>query len=317
VKIVAGIDEAGYAPTLGPLVVSATIFGIEDGDVDFWDALAGSVAKKASPNSEKLIVNDSKKVYSGARRCENLETAVLSFLGCRTHCASVDGLMRGFSLHGAAEFSDVPWYRDLGMALPAWSNPEHITRSSTSLLEAIRQAGIQFLGAKTVPVTALHLNRDLERTRNKSVTLFGYTLELIDHMRNAHADGDLDVIVDKHGGRMRYGQLLASGFWGEEIKVVKQTSVESVYELVGGRGRTRISFVEKADEKFFPVSLSSMLSKYVRELFMFLFNGYWTARVKGLTPTSGYPTDARRFLEQIRAAARHHPEDWGMLIRAR
>jgi hypothetical protein len=38
-----------------------------------------------------------------------------------------------------------------------------------------------------------------------------------------------------------------------------------------------------------------MAAKYVRELSMHAFNAFWAARVPGLRPTAGYPTDAQRW----------------------
>ena len=45
-----------------------------------------------------------------------------------------------------------------------------------------------------------------------------------------------------------------------------------------------------------------MVSKYVRELHMALFNQFWTAQLDTLKPTAGYPMDARRFLRDIAEA---------------
>jgi ribonuclease HII len=60
-----------------------------------------------------------------------------------------------------------------------------------------------------------------------------------------------------------------------------------------------VSFVEKADSKYFPPALASMFSKYIRELFVRLFNAYWQEKVRDIKPTAGYPEDAKRFLGQI------------------
>jgi hypothetical protein len=46
-----------------------------------------------------------------------------------------------------------------------------------------------------------------------------------------------------------------------------------------------------------------MVSKYLRELFMHELNHFWSSRVPGLAPTAGYPGDAARFFEAIRAVA--------------
>ena len=47
------------------------------------------------------------------------------------------------------------------------------------------------------------------------------------------------------------------------------------------------------------VALASMVSKYLRELLMGCFNGYWLGEVPSLRPTAGYYQDGLRFLKEI------------------
>jgi hypothetical protein len=42
-----------------------------------------------------------------------------------------------------------------------------------------------------------------------------------------------------------------------------------------------------------------MTAKYVRELFMNAWNGFWRQHLPGLRPTAGYPGDAQRFRREI------------------
>jgi hypothetical protein len=55
-------------------------------------------------------------------------------------------------------------------------------------------------------------------------------------------------------------------------------------------------------ESFLPTALASMTSKYLRELAMRSFNDFWCGRVPDLSPTAGYPGDARRFMDAIAGA---------------
>ncbi|MGH9174221.1 MAG: hypothetical protein ACRD1H_07675, partial [Vicinamibacterales bacterium] len=66
-------------------------------------------------------------------------------------------------------------------------------------------------------------------------------------------------------------------------------------------GRGDVRFQARA-EQHLPVALASMVSKYVRELAMELFNRFWCDHVPGLRPTKGYPLDAHRFKADIAAA---------------
>src|SRR6266478_5270850 len=77
-----GMDEAGYGPNLGPLVISATAWEVP-GDprkIDLWEKFAGIVEQTAPANGEHIQIADSKEVYTPARGLDNLETGVLHAL---------------------------------------------------------------------------------------------------------------------------------------------------------------------------------------------------------------------------------------------
>ncbi|HVS72569.1 MAG TPA: hypothetical protein VHQ47_15035, partial [Phycisphaerae bacterium] len=89
--IVAGIDEAGYGPLLGPLVVSAAGFELAGVALDveaelggagcLWKLLKGAVAKKAPAKKGRVLVADSKIVHAQAEGVRLLERGVLAFFG--------------------------------------------------------------------------------------------------------------------------------------------------------------------------------------------------------------------------------------------
>jgi hypothetical protein len=110
---------------------------------------------------------------------------------------------------------------------------------------------------------------------------------------------DLIVHVDRQGGRMHYLPGLQQVFEGARFKVVDESEQLSEYtmEHLGRRGR--FVFAVGAEDRQLGVALASMLSKYLRELYMKLFNRYWIAQVGPLAPTAGYYSDGRRFYRQI------------------
>ena len=80
-KIVAGMDEAGLGPRVGPLVVTAIRFELEsESEVTSIDRLLSpSVSKDADPGGNRIRVDDSKVVFRGPQGMAHLEKAALSF----------------------------------------------------------------------------------------------------------------------------------------------------------------------------------------------------------------------------------------------
>ena len=294
--LIIGIDEAGYGPVLGPLVVSAAAFDVpETGGEDLWQLLAPAVARTRREAGGRLIVADSKAVYSAACGLAVLERSVLSFLAAAGTRPATFNKLLGTVCEDAGALCNASWWNDC--PLPAAADPAGIGAPAAALASA--PGGVRFLGlhAQVVPVGPF--NELIDRHRNKSVLLFHQNMLLIDRAMKQH-DGDLSFIIDKHGGRHYYAPLLSANFFGRTVRTLHQSPESSAYK-VALPGRTlRLTFIEKADAAHLPVALASMACKYVRELFMMCFNAYWCGRVSGLTPTAGYAADSGRFIDAIR-----------------
>src|SRR6185503_1704468 len=84
--VLAGIDEAGYGPLLGPLVVGCCAFEIDDVLAEhqpppcLWKRLTKLLSRNRTKTGRKLHVNDSKQVYSPALGLKELERSILCMM---------------------------------------------------------------------------------------------------------------------------------------------------------------------------------------------------------------------------------------------
>ncbi len=292
---VIGIDEAGYGPSLGPLVVGSAAFRADD-DLDLWTVLDGAVAKQRRGSGGKVLVADSKAVYAQGRGLDRLERAVLAFMGSGdgTRPARFVGLIEALCEQSKGAL-DVPWWDDL--ALPVATTPEELGRAIGLLDEADGLSRFLGLAAQIVPADAF--NRLVDHHGNKATLLFQQNMALV-HRALRRYEGDLTFLIDKHGGRHDYAPLLANNFFGRSLREDRVSPGRSSYTVALSDRRLRFHFIEKADASHLPPALASMTCKYLRELCMKCFNAYWCGRVDGLKPTAGYAADGKRFIAAIR-----------------
>ncbi|MBI2559808.1 MAG: hypothetical protein HYW14_01575 [Planctomycetes bacterium] len=313
--IVAGIDEAGYGPTIGPLVVTGVVFNVPDdyANKSIWHLLGDAVTKnvqrvhkadspQANGSTERIVVDDSKKVYSSCG-LKRIEDGALPFMWClKGPITSFLGLLKALSCYDVDVLNSYPWYVGKDLSLPIASNPLTITNNVQLLTRTMAEKGVKLHGIRSVSVSTIEFNKQINLTCNKSLVLFQSCAKLLTAIWKKFGTRGPKVFVDKHGGRNKYHHLLSKAFHGCQIKTFKESEEISTYEIKKFDREMVVSFIEKAEDSHFPAALASMYSKYVRELFIKLFNAYWQEKVPGLRPTAGYPLDAKRFLQQIHGA---------------
>jgi hypothetical protein len=158
---------------------------------------------------------------------------------------------------------------------------------------------IQLKEIRSVILEPVRFNALIDVHQNKAEGLSTVSLQLLKHVAKGAGDQPALACCDKHGGRNRYDRLLSACFDGALVFRLVESAELSSYRI----GRLDVRFQPRA-ERFLPVALASMVSKYVRELAMQRFNRFWRNMVPNLRPTQGYPADARRFRDEIAAEQR-------------
>ncbi|GMU83834.1 MAG: hypothetical protein AMXMBFR47_37040 [Planctomycetota bacterium] len=298
---VAGIDEAGYGPSLGPLAVGCTVWRVDSRrlDADFWSLLGDTLARAGTKTDWKLIVDDSKSAFDRKAGIGTLERTVLAFAhdaGLRT-----DTLANLLADVGAAgvQADGVPWYRDLNTPLPLDPLRSKYQAVADRLSLSMDEAGVRCVGLRAEVVNEVRYNRRIGVTRNKGAVLVEQVLRLIAHAGDLAGRSDLIVHVDRLGGREDYRGLLADAFPDRHVHILEQSEDVSRYRLSTQETDWYIDFSIDADKRRLPVALASMVAKYLREALMERFNAFWRGLMPSLAATAGYYTDAQRFLKDI------------------
>ena len=298
-----GIDEAGYGPNLGPLVMSAVALQVpsEPANVDLWELLASAVCRDAGDDG-RVCINDSKVLYSTSKGVAALERSVLAVLaGDRLHeSLSLFNWLEELAPANDADEVELPWY-GLDRRLPAALSLDELQEPAARFRSACEEKGVGLAALYACVVEPASFNRMVDHWGSKGGALTEAIQKLIGAIiPRLQADEPVYFMVDKHGGRNTYSALLQHCFGDGLVFVRRESMACSQYDIQGYAGPIRLQFQPRADSEHFCVALASMLSKYLREMLMGEFNRFWVERLPGLTPTAGYPGDASRFYDAIR-----------------
>lgn len=317
-----GIDEAGYGPKLGPLIISATLWQIPDsalaataragpaldGQVDRdLDALVARVVSRNARDAgraDRLVIADSKQLYHSGKGLKSLERVVLAGLATtgakaqswRTLWSSVaDGTCDGFW--------ELPWHQQYDRALPVDAAAAEVAAAETHFACMAAELEVRLLAVRAAIVVPGQFNDRCDQCGSKGAALSELALELAAELVRGLPVESTWIVWDKHGGRNKYAALLQQYFPEWRVEVGHESTQESRYAAGPTEGRCRFCF-RAGGEAFMPTALASMTAKYLRELSMHAFNAYWRQCVPDIAPTAGYPSDALRFKRAIAAKQR-------------
>ncbi len=317
--VLAGIDEAGFGPLLGPLVISSSAFRVEAGHLgaDLWQVLRKSVGQTRKHLAGRLLVADSKKAYKRAEGVGHLERTVLAALASlEKEPTGTYDLLAYLCPECVPRLLEYPWYRDIerrrfhaGLA--------DLKITSKVFADDMAEAGTRLMRLESRCLDVAHYNTLVGHMRNKSQVLFVATTQLIQKILDEFSDEEIRILIDRQGGRVHYREHLLRSFPGMELRILHESDERSAYELRTRSRRVELAFEIGADDHHFGVSLASMVSKYVRELLMESMNNYFVSMSPDLKPTAGYWTDGLRFLDELRMHVPQFEIDSHRLIRCR
>ena len=273
----AGIDEAGYGPTLGPLAIGCAVVEGEP-DLDLSRAFAGTGVR------DSKLLHDPKDLAP----LEAVALPAIAWLAGFMPDTAADV----FAVLGeeAALHHGIPWMEGAAaMQLPvaattltSWTLPDLTPRGLTGALVQPRAYNAYLLA----------------RTGNKADLEWSRIGQLL--ARTHDATHPQQTVIDRLGGRKFYRDILQDVFPATMVMIDEETAAISRYHLPDAAHSGHVVGFYVGGESISPLTaIASCVAKYARELHMRLLNNYWCGRMPWLKPTAGYPQDAQRWLHQI------------------
>ena len=296
-----GTDEAGYGPNLGPLTVTGTMWQTNEPDSDLYEVLSKAVSNSASKSTPKrLFLADSKQVYGASKKISSLELPVLAVLYSLFNRIPHSWLELIELICGDSAVANAPqqsWLLGRELALPIAADRDEIYSLGALFSETCQSTGVRLCQIQCEAIFAEQFNTEIVRLGNKASFLSNETLQIVRDLMDA-TNNDTEIVCDKHGGRSKYAALIQEILTDEFVFVGTESLECSEYRFCKNDRDIRIRFQARG-ESFLPTALASMISKYVREVFMTLWNDFWRLEIPDLKPTKGYPQDAKRFKAAI------------------
>lgn len=269
-----GVDENGLGSRLGPLVVTAVLARTDDRGERFLS--------RKLPQGMRDELDDSKRLMSHTNvGLGEAWARVLAGDGATTPAQLFEQLSHEGTTRLREPCPATAISQCWNVELDAFSASDEQIHRARRQRAKLAERGVHILEVRTSVVCTGQLNHNKQAGKNRFVSDLHAMEQLILRLQSS-AGAPVHAVCGKVGGIGEYGK-----FFGPLAGWLHATVVESRAESAYQFARLgRVRFVRDADAHAPLVMLSSLVGKYVRELFMSRIAGHYPA--EGRARPSGY-----------------------------
>lgn len=250
-KRVLGIDENGLGPLMGPLVVTGTLLKQDTADAGWFEDIADS--KSFFPTRS---LNNFSKI-------EETAISVFYLREKRLPCSPVEVLKNFCGEPKCFSGANVCTGRIPEKFI--WAEPERVKNRCDAFSGWAIKNNVEIEKIRSVCVCPNRINDFVEKGKSKLLLDF---LTFCGIVKDVPSKTGLDVQAGKIGGLKFYKTYLRYGLPDYEALTLEEKEEISSYSLQNNRTKFLMNFIMDVEKKSFPAALSSIIGKYVREIFM-------------------------------------------------
>ena len=230
---ITGIDENGYGPLIGPLIVTG---------IQIQTSFDSIYSLKREIIGFNGIIEDSKRVFKrnlkSYKKGEQIALHLLRLAGKKVKdFYSLLESITNYTPHDLVNFK-----------LPVWEN--------TIIFSESLLPGVKIKDVYVEVIDALNFNALVNRFGNKAF------IDFLGFKRVREKLPSKVYMMGKIGGTKFYRSFFSAG--GEDVEVIEEKHHISYYKIKD----SELYFLLNGDEEYLPIMLAGILGKYIRELFM-------------------------------------------------
>jgi ribonuclease HII len=248
---ITGIDENGFGPVMGPLIITGTTINI-----------------KKTPVRWLPGISDSKKFFPvrSIKNFKKIEETVIAlfFLLKKYFPESPEEIICKLCIENTCPARDDFCHKNIPQTY-IWADKEQAKKLAENFALWSEKENFEIENIESRPVCVKEFNAFTGRGDSKFFLNFTNFCKVVNNIRDKK---NLEVQAGRIGSMLYYSKFLRYSFPAGEIEILQETPAKAIYGIHEKNKSFTFAFFTDVETISFPAAVSSIVGKYIREIFM-------------------------------------------------